>query len=240
MDTPIKEEEHHPTASRPLGYWLRVVDGLLTRQFADAFAGDHLDRRDWMLLNVLDGSIEAPFVAARLARGGKRVRALADRGWIVCSDDGWALTDEGRAAKDRLSADVDGIRDRVSAAVSPEDLATTMASLEAIARELGWDETAARGERSWSRGHRRHGGHGFGPHGGRGFGRHGGHGFGPGFGRHGGHGFGRHGGHGFGPRAGHGFGPHGEQHRSDEHAYERGFDAGFSRGREAAASTPAA
>jgi hypothetical protein len=194
-------EEGIPADRRPLGFWLRTVDGLISREFASAFEGAGIDRRDWMLLNALSGDVDVPTFAERFARKGKRLRGLADRGWAQEQGDGtWTLTDEGRAAHERLSAIVDGIRSRVAGAVSPEDYATTTASLEAIARELGWAE----GQRM-PRG-------GFGR--GRGFG--GGRGYGPGF----------------GPGAHHCH-PHHEHgaHRHAEHAYERGFDAGFARGR---------
>ena len=244
-------------ADRPLGYWLRAVDALLTREFAVAFEGAGVTRRDWMLLNALSGGAPLP-AFERFARKGKRLSALEERGWTEESGDGtWVLTDEGRAAKERLGTIVDGIRSRVAGAVSPEDFATTLSSLEAIARELGWDESVRMPRGGFGRGR------GFGPA--RGFGRDfgPGAGFGPGFGR----GFGP--GAGFGPEFGGGFGPshfggahcdpaeheahhhgahhHGSHHRRHheggsrgrgeragrraERAYERGFDAGFSRGR---------
>ncbi len=252
---PPSDEGDHGSPSdgdRPIGYWLRAVDRLISREFADAFAGAGIDRRDWMLLRALSGEVELPAFAERFARKGKRLRGLAQRGWVEEQGDGtWTLTDEGRAARERLGTAVDGIRARIAGAVSPEDYATTVASLEAMARELGWEE----GQRM-PRG-------GFGP--GRGFGR----GFGPGFGPGFEHGFGPGFGRGFGPGFGSGHGPgahpwhpdhHGSHHgdhdgahhehhehhghrsgghhrrgerRSAERAYERGFDAGFARGRSA-------
>ena len=102
-----------PTDRRPLGSWLRIVDGLITREFAAAFAGSDIDRRDWMLLNALSGDVEMPSFAERFARKGKRLRNLEDRGWVEEQGDGtWALTDEGRAAKEQLGEIVDGIRSR--------------------------------------------------------------------------------------------------------------------------------
>jgi len=222
---------------RPLGFWLRAVDRLISREFATAFENEDVTRREWMILNVLDGSVEAPGFAARIARG-KKLRSLAERGWVAEGDGAWTLTDEGRAAKARLSEVVDGIRSRVSGAVSDADLATTLASLEAIARELGGDDVEA------GFGHPRVGRRGFGP----GFGRRGfrpgsGRGFGPGFGPHRfdgqrfpdapvhggpGHCGGRGRRHDHGPDHDHGPG-HDHGHG---HAYERGFDAGFARGRE--------
>ncbi|RLK46561.1 hypothetical protein [Microbacterium telephonicum] len=234
MDTP----QNIPTPDRPLGYWLRTVDALIAAEFARALDSDDLDRRDWMLLSAVSGELPGPLasvgadrIAALLARKGKRLRRLEERGWVSPAGDGtWTLTDDGAAVKERLGTIVDGVRTRVAGAVSPEDFTTTVTSLAAIARELGWDENAPafpRGGRF-----RRHGfgpGHGFGPHPGAG------HRFGPG--------------HGFGPRPGRdeadpdamgaeGRGcrdhrGHDHHRRGAEHAYERGFDAGFARGRAA-------
>jgi len=231
--------------SRPLGYWLRTADHLISRQFATALEGEGVSRRDWMLLNVIDGSVDAPGLADRLQRGGKRLRRLEDRGWITKTDEGWTLTDEGRNAKARLAEIVDGIRARVADAVSPDDYRTTIASLEAIARELGWDESMRMPFGPGRRFTRR----GFGPR----FGRR--HGFGPdlvppfapgfhaedgdeGHGPHGhehhDHGHHSHG-HDHGNSHDHGHHSHGHGHGHGchhEHAFERGFEAGFARGRE--------
>ena len=160
-----------PTDRRPLGYWLRLVDGLIAREFASTLENEGVGRRDWMLLNVVSGAVDAPGLAERLARrGGKHLRRLEDRDWIAQAGDGtWTLTDEGRAAQERLSGLVDGIREKVAGAVSPEDFATMTASLEAIARELGWDETTPWPGRGFGPGGRGFRGRGFGP-GGREFG----------------------------------------------------------------------
>lgn len=206
MNTPDNTHD-----SRPLGAWLRTVDRLLTAEFATAFTGEGVDRRDWMLLRGLarENRPVAP------GHGAKRLRRLAERGWITEIDGFWTLTDEGRASQRRLADIVDGIRSRVAGAVSPEDFATTLASLEAIARELGWTEDS--GERvgrfgRFGRGHGGHRGHGD-ERGCRGHHPHGDH-----RGHHGHH---------------HG---HRGHHRRGERAYERGFDAGFERGRAASAA----
>ncbi|TQJ30257.1 hypothetical protein [Microbacterium sp. SLBN-146] len=241
------ENAPHTPPQRPLGSWLRVVDGLISAEFAEAFAAEGIDRRDWMLLSVMAGEADVPPFAAKLARRGKRLRRLEERGWASEQSDGtWTLTDEGRQAKERLGAILDGIRQRVAGAVSPEDFATTMASLEAIARELGGDDPDAH---AWR--------------GGRGFGRRFGHRGAPRF-EHDGpgpFGPGPFGPGPFGPRHRRGHapfghddfdvsdgrrfrpGPHGRRCRSEhahgrpehatEHAYERGFEAGLAHGRSA-------
>lgn len=225
-------EETSPGGDRPLGYWLRLVDALISREFDARLADSGADRRDWMLLNVIDGT----HAWARVPRG-KRMRRLEERGWIEQNGSGeWSLTDAGRAMKERLAEAVSGIRERVSGAVSPEDYATTVASLRAMARALGGDEVDDL-DAGWGFGRvgrERHGhGPGFRPGFGRGFGP----GFRPGFAPPFAPGFDADGDvrpddgrcHGHGGR-GHG------GHARSERAYERGFDAGFTRGRESAAS----
>lgn len=191
------------TTPLPFGRLVRVVDHLIAREFDTAFRAEDVSRRDMRLLTLLADDTTAPAVTARMARhGSKKLHRLAERGWITQVDGAWRLSDEGRAAQARLSERISDIRTRLGAAVSDEDFATTTASLEAIARELGWDPD----ERT--------------PRPGRGFGPHR-HGSGPGFRGGFGPGFG---GHGFGP----GGRPAGQAHA--ERAFERGFEAGFSRG----------
>lgn len=160
---------------RPLGFWLKAVDSLLSQQIDAALESEGIDHRDWRLLNALAGTVDAPGLHDRLARKPHRVTMLAEHGWVELVDDEWTLTDEGRTTRDRLAPRVAAVRERVAAAVSPEDFATTLASLEAIARELGWEEGKPLPRRKRPRGRHGFGPHGFGPHG---FGPHG-HGFGP-------------------------------------------------------------
>lgn len=235
-DTPDTTPDH---SARPLGYWLKATDRLLAAEFATAFESEHASRRDWRLLSIVDGTVDAPRPLP-----AHKLHGLAERGWIAPEGEGWALTDDGRAAKDRLGAIVERIRAKVTDAVSAEELATTLSALEKIARAFGWDE-----DTPLPRGRRR----GFGRPG-RGFG----HGFPRGFGRGFGHGP-RHDGdldaesghrEGFGPRHGDGHGHGHGHHRHDrgdhghghhprgagrhaQRAFERGFDAGFQRGRAA-------
>lgn len=131
-----------PTApERSLRYWLKAADALVSQEHAQRFGAEGATRRDLRILTAIAEPDSVPTeLRARLDRGGKRVFALAERGWITRSGGGWQLTAEGAAAQVRLAAAAQDTRDRVTGAVSPEDLATTRATLEAIAREFGWTE----------------------------------------------------------------------------------------------------
>ncbi|KAA9089089.1 hypothetical protein [Microbacterium radiodurans] len=223
--TPDSSPVRPADRDRSLRFWLRAAGAAMADDLARTLADDGLDRRDWMVLNVLTGEKDAPGLAERIRRGGKRVRALAARGWVTEADGGWTATELGRSERERIAARIAAVRGRAAETVAAENLATTVASLEAIARAHGWNENTAREA---------------GPRGRHGFGRR--FGFGPGFGpgrrcsgdehdvrpdhqgrpHHSGahpHDRGEHGGH--------------PGHRG-ERAFERGFTAGFRAGRDVA------
>ncbi|MCY1715609.1 hypothetical protein OVA26_01460 [Microbacterium sp. SL62] len=253
MNTPT------PSDPRSLAHRLTTVGHALHHRLFAQMRDSDLHPKTVLVLSVIDGRLDAPWISDRIARGGKRISALADRGWIAPAGDGWTLTDEGRQILDRVDAD----RQVLLSQVPADEIERLNAALDAISAALGLDEHA---ETARPRGPRGFGfGPGpFGPGSGRGFGpgmrggprfgggerdhRRGGggnahHGFGP---RHGGHteghwpdgdhaaadGSAAHGEH----RHGHPGHRHERGHRAAERAYERGFDAGFIRGRESAAS----
>ena len=176
-----------PTSPRPLGYWLRVIDRRLDDTMRDLFAAEGISRRDWRRLNLIAGTVSDPRMTERLAARPERIAPLVDHGWVTGEPGSWSLTEAGEAALHSLHGRVSSLRSTVADAVSPEDFATTMSSLEAIARKLGWseDERMPR-KHGRSFGHGRPGerGHGLGhPHDserGHGFGHRGEHGHGHG------------------------------------------------------------
>ena len=151
-----------PTSPRPLGYWLRVIDRRLDDAMSELFAADGLTRRDWRRLNLVAGTVSDPRLSAKLAARPERVQPLVERGWVDGEPGAWRLTEAGEAARASLHERVSSLRAMVAGAVSPEDFATTLTSLEAIARELGWTE-GDRMPRRHGRGFgHRHNGEGFG------------------------------------------------------------------------------
>jgi len=148
--------------SRPFGFWITAVDRLLAAEFATAFEDEGITRRDWRILNAIDGSVPA----GRELPAGK-VRHLVALGWVEPGADGWVLTADGAAAKARLSTAVEEIRAQVAGALEPEEFAAMASALEKLARGLGYEEGKRlprrhAGQRPDGHGHRGHGRRGYG------------------------------------------------------------------------------
>ncbi|SEA40857.1 MarR family winged helix-turn-helix transcriptional regulator [Leifsonia sp. 21MFCrub1.1] len=77
-------------------------------------------------------------------RGAHRARRVlaefVERGWVWFDGDRATLTDEGRAAHDEAFARVQAVRAELANGISEQDYATTMSTLETMARNLGWQQ----------------------------------------------------------------------------------------------------
>ncbi len=93
-----------PLDPRSLAHRLTSVGHTLHHRLFAQLRDSGLPPKTVFLLRAIDGRIEAPWIAERLARGGKRVSALVEPGWIAHRRRGWALADEGRAVLDRVDA----------------------------------------------------------------------------------------------------------------------------------------
>lgn len=136
---------------RPIGYWLRLVDGLLDEQFAQTLDEHGVTRMQWQLLNVLvrgQASVEmldaavAPFLVAGAETTIDHLTELIESAWVDATPTGYELTERGRGALDRLTNVVAEQRTTMSAGVSEPDYLTTVTSLERMARNLGWNDEA--------------------------------------------------------------------------------------------------
>lgn len=149
------ENRNIPTSARPIGYWLRAIDRRLDDRMRELFTAEGLTRRDWRRLNLIGGTVVDARMTERLAARPERVAPLVERGWVTGEPGAWTLTEAGEAARETLLERVATLRGEVAGAVNPEDFATTLASLEAIARTLGWSEDE-RMPRRHGRGFRHH------------------------------------------------------------------------------------
>lgn len=156
-----------PSVDRSVRYWARAVDRLVEREVKERFAAAGASRRDLRALNLIGlGAGAGEHQTAKLARGRRRLWSLADRGWISRSSEGsalgWKLTPAGEEARERLTQISRDVRAQLEGAVTPEAYATTVSTLETIARELGWEEgtrlpRSDRKHRGYGRNHQGHG-----------------------------------------------------------------------------------
>jgi DNA-binding MarR family transcriptional regulator len=136
------------TDQRPIGFWLQLVDGLITAQFDTSLDEHGVTRRQWQLLNVLDrepSSVDTldAAIAPFLAEGESSVEHLSElieSGWVDATPTGYELTDRGRTAFEKLATVVGANREVVANGLTEQEYATTVATLERMARNLGWSE----------------------------------------------------------------------------------------------------
>lgn len=144
------------TSRRPIGWWLKHLDGLLEQRFTDVLAAEQLTRRHWQALNVVNRGpgteadvVDAlrPFWAPGAIEAHDVVADLLARGWVARAGDGsdgsdgsLTLTDAGRPAYEQLLERVNESRRAVLDGFTPEEyravvdaLARMSANLERVA-----------------------------------------------------------------------------------------------------------
>lgn len=137
------------TATRPIGFWLKLVDRLIDEQFDTALTEFGVTRHQWEILNILS---PGPSTLARLnselepfldsdagASAADHIAGLIDRGWVDVAFEYYELTGEGASEHAELHRAVAKKRAAALADLSEEDYATCVRSLERVARTLGWE-----------------------------------------------------------------------------------------------------
>ncbi|MDF2846572.1 MAG: MarR family transcriptional regulator [Oerskovia sp.] len=145
----------HAPGERPIGYWLKLVDRLIDQSFDDVFLRTGLTRRHWQVLNMIrDGvsdatavdSVLSPFAPAAGAGGSPgqaagvsaEISDLRTRGWVAQGGSGWEVTVAGQHAYHDLLDAVSITRERLAEGITREQYDRTIATLEQMARNLGW------------------------------------------------------------------------------------------------------
>jgi DNA-binding MarR family transcriptional regulator len=137
--------------TRPLGYWLRLVDRLIDEQFAMTLEEHGITRRQWQLMNVLaqapasvtelDAAI-APFLAAATEEREREssvehLTELIESAWVDATPTGYELTVRGQAALERLAVVVAEQRTVITAGVTDAEYEQTVGVLQRVAANLG-------------------------------------------------------------------------------------------------------
>jgi DNA-binding MarR family transcriptional regulator len=136
-------------AERPIGFWLKLLDQLITELFEKTIDEHGVTRRQWMLLNVLARSgatvdqlneAIAPFLEGTEESAVDHLTELIESAWADATPDGYELTDRGRTAFSSLNEVINQQRRHMTQGLSEEQYATTVAALETMARNLGFTD----------------------------------------------------------------------------------------------------
>ena len=129
---------------------MKLVDGLIDDQFATTLEEHGVTRRQWQLMNVLargESTVEqldaavAPFLAADAEETSlEHLSELIESAWVDATPVGYELTERGRGALGRLTTVVSDQRTVMTTNLTEDDYLTTIATLERMARNLGWNE----------------------------------------------------------------------------------------------------
>ena len=129
--------------ARPLGWWLKEADARLDDAFDRAFATVGRTRREWQVLNTLAARPTArDDLAAALSAFSPpgEVHAVLDdltaRGEVTATDGTLGLTAAGAGAQAQLASLVAQVRQRVGAALPPDDYVTLVGLLERLVEGL--------------------------------------------------------------------------------------------------------
>lgn len=136
------------TEARPIGFWLKLVDQLLDKTFADSLEEHGITRRQWQLLGVLArgpasmlelASALGPFLDTASGESvTDHVGELVESEWVSVDGDTYTLTERGTTAHARLTEIVDRMRALSVEGVTEGDYEATVATLERMATNLGW------------------------------------------------------------------------------------------------------
>src|SRR5262245_32389810 len=131
---------------KPIGYWLKHLDGLIEAAAERAFAEEKLTRRHWQIMNVLRespqdeaGLTEAirPFWGPGVITLHEVTGELTRRGWLTQDDAGrYSLTPAGLAGHAAVEEKVRGIRAAFLTGLTEEDYLGTLRVLQRIAANL--------------------------------------------------------------------------------------------------------
>ena len=131
---------------RPIGYWLKLVDNLIERQFATTLDEHGVTRRQWQLLSVLargTATVEQldeavrPFITDDES-SAEHLSELIESAWVSATPEGYEMTERGFTAFGTLSEVVGQQRNQVAQGISETEYAETLGVLEKMARNLGF------------------------------------------------------------------------------------------------------
>ena len=135
-----------PEESRkPIGYWVKQLDGLLEKAFDHTLAKRGVRRRHWQVLNALRaGTVSRaeiteallPFWVAASVTQTDVVDDLVRRGWASIEGDSYRLTPEGDLAHRAIEQDVAKLRAQIAEGFSHREFNGVIDALARMAANL--------------------------------------------------------------------------------------------------------
>jgi DNA-binding MarR family transcriptional regulator len=136
-------------SERPIGYWLKKLDRLIDEQFEQQLGKAGLSRRQWQVLNLLEGDPRSvpelqselePFLHEEDPDDlTDALSGLVTRGWAASQDNIANLTETGQAQLELIKTKVAEIRQASMAGISPEEYQATIDVLVRMASNLESD-----------------------------------------------------------------------------------------------------
>lgn len=131
--------------NRPIGYWLRLVDSLLTERINTAQRRHSMTRVEWQILNVLREAAEPS--ASRVAEVMRPFAsqdeldevlvALTKRGWVEArAENRFALTRVGVEVFENAQQAQAAVREQLMSSVTTDEYLLVVAVLQRMATSL--------------------------------------------------------------------------------------------------------
>jgi hypothetical protein len=126
------------SGDRPIGWWLKHVDGLVESSMDRVLANEGIGRRHWQALNAVAGGADTEAAVAAAVGGETRLvlDQLRAQHWTQEIAGRITVTATGSAARGRLVAAIRDYRARITDGVSEEQYRTTLETLQRMARNL--------------------------------------------------------------------------------------------------------
>jgi DNA-binding MarR family transcriptional regulator len=131
---------------RPIGYWLKHLDGLIEATVDRTLAGQGVTRRHWQALNTLHerpstqaaiADALAPFLADDPGADERVIDELVARGWVERGEDNvLRLTPVGTGVHAGLLERIQATRQRLVRGVTQEEYLATVNVLRRMAGNL--------------------------------------------------------------------------------------------------------
>ncbi|WP_427015996.1 MarR family winged helix-turn-helix transcriptional regulator [Pseudarthrobacter sp. P1] len=133
---------------RPIGFWLKLVDSLISAQFEATVEEHGITRRQWQIMNLLadtprtstdiDEALKPFHDEPGDPLASEQMAELVESGWIETGDDSYALTPHGHASLASIGEVVRRNREQVVQGIPQDEYEATLDVLQRMARNLGW------------------------------------------------------------------------------------------------------